>query len=101
MIYLSGHLVKDKDHPNGDIEIVVTGLRPGEKLYEELLIGENPQPTDHPRIMRAHEDYLPWGELQYELKELSLALDSYDVKLIKKILKKLVHGYQSALNEPD
>jgi FlaA1/EpsC-like NDP-sugar epimerase len=94
MIYLSGLLVKDEAQPQGDIEIVVTGLRPGEKLYEELLIGNNPQPTDHPKIMKAHEEFLSWGNLQQELEKLSLALDTSDQRVIRGMLKKLVPGYQ-------
>lgn len=94
MVYLSGLLVKDDDHPHGDIEIKVIGLRPGEKLYEELLIGENPQPTAHPKIMKAHEEFLSWDNLQQELEKLNLALDSSDATLISLMLKKLVPGYQ-------
>ena len=94
MVYLSGLLVKDQDHPHGDIEIKVTGLRPGEKLYEELLIGDNPQPTAHPKIMKAHEEFLSWGDLQQELEKLNLALDACDDKLIRGMLQKLVPGYQ-------
>lgn len=94
MIYLSGLLIKDEAHPHGDIEITVTGLRPGEKLYEELLIGDNPQPTAHPKIMKAHEEFLGWDDLQHELKNLMLALDSNHDKLIKDMLKKLVPGYR-------
>lgn len=62
MIELSGLTVKDEQNPDGDIEIEITGLRPGEKLYEELLIGDNPKPTVHPRIMNAHEEFIPWAE---------------------------------------
>ena len=94
MVYLSGLLVKDEAHPHGDIEIKVTGLRPGEKLYEELLIADNPQPTAHPKIMKAHEEFLPWGDLQQELEKLNVVLDACDAKLIRGILKKLVPGYQ-------
>ncbi len=94
MVYLSGLLVKDEVHPHGDIEIAVTGLRPGEKLYEELLIGGNPQPTAHPKIMKAHEEFLSWGDLQEELEKLNVALDACDGKLIRGMLKKLVPGYQ-------
>jgi FlaA1/EpsC-like NDP-sugar epimerase len=94
MVYLSGLLVKDEAHPHGDIEIEVTGLRPGEKLYEELLIGDNPQPTAHPKIMKAHEEFLSWSDLQQELEKLNLALEACDGKLIRGMLKKLVPGYQ-------
>lgn len=94
MVYLSGLLVKDEAHPHGDIEIEVTGLRPGEKLYEELLIGDDPQPTAHPKIMKAHEEYLSWSDLQQELERLNLALDASDLQLIRKALKNLVPGYQ-------
>lgn len=93
MIYLSGLLVKDEAHPHGDIEIKVTGLQPGEKLYEELLIGDNPQPTSHPKIMKAHEEFLSWNDLQPELDKLLLALNASDDKLVSLILKKLVPGY--------
>ena len=101
MVYLSGLMVKDELHPHGDIEIEVTGLRPGEKLYEELLIGDNPQPTDHPKIMKAHEEFLLWDELELELEELNLALDACDGKLIRGMLKKLVPGYQPNGNAVD
>ena len=94
MVYLSGLLVKDDAHPHGDIEIKVTGLRPGEKLYEELLIGDNPQPTAHPKIMKAHEEFLSWDDLQQELEKLNVALDTSDGDLIRGMLKKLVPGYQ-------
>lgn len=94
MVYLSGLLVKDEAHPHGDIEIKVTGLRPGEKLYEELLIGDNPQQTAHPKIMKAHEEFLSWDDLQRELENLRIALETCDDKLIRDMLKKLVPGYQ-------
>jgi FlaA1/EpsC-like NDP-sugar epimerase len=94
MVELSGLGLKDDANPNGDIEIQVTGLRPGEKLYEELLIGDNPLPTSHTRIMKAHEDFLHWGELQSKLATLGLALNANDVPLIRTLLKDLVPGYQ-------
>jgi FlaA1/EpsC-like NDP-sugar epimerase len=78
----------------GDIEIQVTGLRPGEKLYEELLIGDNPLPTSHPRIMKAHEEFLPWNELESKLNILNDALDSNNVPVIRTLLNELVPGYQ-------
>jgi FlaA1/EpsC-like NDP-sugar epimerase len=101
MVYLSGLLVKDECNPNGDIEIKVTGLRPGEKLYEELLIGENPRATDHPKIMKAHEEFLSWDELQQELEKLNVALDACDAKLIRVMLQKLVPGYQPNIDAVD
>ncbi len=94
MVELSGLTVLDEANPNGDIEIKVTGLRPGEKLYEELLIGDNPLPTHHPRIMKAHEDFLPWAELNSKLNVLNDALDVNNVPLIRTLLKDLVPGYQ-------
>ena len=94
MVVLSGLTVKDDAHPSGDIEIQVKGLRPGEKLYEELLIGDNPLPTHHPRIMKAHEEFLLWEDLHDKLQALSLALDLNDVPHIRKQLKDLVPGYQ-------
>jgi FlaA1/EpsC-like NDP-sugar epimerase len=94
MVELSGLALKDEADPNGDIEIQVTGLRPGEKLFEELLIGDNPLPTPHPRIMKAHEDFLHWTELQGKLAKLGVSLDANDVPLIRTLLKDLVPGYQ-------
>jgi FlaA1/EpsC-like NDP-sugar epimerase len=94
MVYVSGLMVKDEAHPHGDIEIKVSGLRPGEKLYEELLISDNPQLTVHPKIMKAHEEFLSWVDLQNELEKLNLALESSDDELIRTILKKLVPGYR-------
>jgi FlaA1/EpsC-like NDP-sugar epimerase len=94
MLELSGLGLKNASNPAGDIEIQVTGLRPGEKLYEELLIGDNPLPTSHPRIKKAHEEFLPWDVLQAKLGELGLALDANNVPLIRTLLKELVPGYQ-------
>ncbi|MCB8747107.1 polysaccharide biosynthesis protein [Rhodoferax sp. U2-2l] len=93
MVELSGLRVRDATHPDGDIEIVITGLRPGEKLYEELLIGDNPAPTDHPRIMKAHEDYLDWPTLAPYLQTLQQAAEAGDVPAIKAVLQTCVHGY--------
>ncbi len=96
MVQLSGLSVRDAEHPAGDIEIAVTGLRPGEKLYEELLIGDNPEPTDHPRIMKAREPYLPWTQLQDELLVLEAAARANDQTAIKAFLLQHVQGYQAA-----
>jgi FlaA1/EpsC-like NDP-sugar epimerase len=94
MVELSGLRVKDEDCPYGDIEIHVTGLRPGEKLYEELLIGNHPTQTAHPRIFKAQESFVPWSELQVELDSLISAADNDDDELILTILEKLVEGYK-------
>ena len=93
MVELSGLTVKDEEHPEGDIEIAVTGLRPGEKLYEVLLIGDNPKPTVHPRIMKAHEDFIPWAEFEAKLTALEMALNVNDVGVIRLMMQQLVAGY--------
>jgi FlaA1/EpsC-like NDP-sugar epimerase len=94
MIVLSGLTVQDEANPEGDIAIEVTGLRPGEKLYEELLIGNNPMPTQHLRIMKAHEDFLPWSQLQSQLTELMRAVETNNVPAIRVHIQNLVPGYQ-------
>ena len=94
MVELSGLQVKSEQNPTGDIEIQITGLRPGEKLYEELLIGDNPQPTQHARIMKAQEDMLPWSELQALLKSLEEAMELNDVTTLRALLQACVQGYQ-------
>ena len=94
IVKLSGLTLRDERNPHGDIEIKVTGLRPGEKLYEELLIGDNPKPTQHPRILKAQEKFVPWEQLQGQLHSLNLALSVNDVPLIRSFLRKLVTGYQ-------
>ncbi len=94
MVELSGLSVRDELQPDGDIELAVTGLRPGEKLYEELLIGDNPKPTQHPRIMKAHEQFLSWSQLEQKLNALNIAMSVNDVPVIRAMLKDLVSGYQ-------
>lgn len=101
LIELSGLRVKNAMHPNGDIEIRITGLRPGEKLYEELLIGEDPQGTTHPRIMKAHEALLPWTELAPHLEQLQTAIAKRDIPAIVALLQDLVPGYQAAQDLSD
>ena len=93
MVELSGLSVRDEASPDGDIAITITGLRPGEKLYEELLIGDNPAPTTHPRIMKAHEEFLPWSALEGQLDALRAGVDGGDVAAIKAVLKACVRGY--------
>lgn len=93
MIELSGMTVRDEQNPDGDIEIEITGLRPGEKLYEELLIGDNPKPTSHSRIMKAHEEFIPWADLEANLNALEMALNVNDVGVIRLMMAKVVAGY--------
>ena len=94
MVKLSGFRVKDENSPEGDIAIDVVGLRPGEKLYEELLLGNNPQKTQHPRIMKANEKFLPWRELEPLITELRVAAENGDVIKIRTLLKLLVPEYE-------
>ena len=96
MVELSGLRVKDEHCPDGDIELQVTGMRPGEKLYEELLIGDNPEPTQHTRIMKAHEAFLPWEPLQYWLATLAAALAANDVAALRVRLSEMVQGFEAA-----
>ncbi|WP_415902815.1 polysaccharide biosynthesis protein [Neptuniibacter sp. QD29_5] len=93
MINLTGLSVRSAQNPSGDIEIVFTGLRDGEKLYEELLIGDDVDRTDHSMIMRAQEVKLPWSKLVEVLNCLSSAIDSYDHVVIRDILLANVNGY--------
>jgi FlaA1/EpsC-like NDP-sugar epimerase len=101
MIHLSGLEVKDENHPDGDIEIQYTGLRPGEKLYEELLIGDNTTQTMHPLIMRAEEDFLPWDELKEIVDSLRLAVDECDQNEIRRLLIRAIPGYFPQCNIVD
>ena len=87
MIHLMGLEVRDDEHPNGDIEIKYTGLRPGEKLYEELLIGNNVRQTEHSRIMAADEVYLTWPEMEHLLQRLDKACKFFAVEEIIEIIR--------------
>ena len=89
MINLSGLTVKNIKNPDGDIEIKITGLRPGEKLYEELLIGNNPQKTFHPKIQKTNDPFIPFEQLERDLDILSKLLAENNVKEVKTILEKL------------
>jgi FlaA1/EpsC-like NDP-sugar epimerase len=94
MVELSGLTVINENNPMGDIEIKVTGLRSGEKLFEELLIGGSPIPTRHPRIMKAHEAFIPWNELENKLIILNEAVDANNVPKIRTLLKEMVPEYK-------
>jgi len=93
MIHLSGLEIKDDTHPDGDIEIQFTGLRAGEKLYEELLIGDNVSKTTHPRIMRAEESMIAWSELEKMLAVLEQAAKEDNFEQIRFILQQAVSGF--------
>ena len=95
MIRLSGFTVKDNNNPTGDIEIKITGLRPGEKLYEELLIGDNPQKTYHEKIQKAQDPFINFEELKTDLDKLSTLLEDNKVEEVKFMLSKLVSSYKS------
>ena len=93
LISLSGMELKDEDNPEGDIEIIFTGLRPGEKLYEELLIGDRVSTTEHKRILRAEEDFLVAEEIEQYINLLQEAEKKGDVKALKEVLRKVVSGF--------
>ena len=95
LISLSGMELTTDTSSNGDIEIIFTGLKPGEKLYEELLIGNDVSKTTHPRILRAKETYMAEDELKKYLIELSEAQKLQDVKALKDIFQETVSGFQS------
>lgn len=92
IIRLKGYTVKDEENPNGDIEIRFTGLKAGEKLHEELLVGATAARTEHQKIMRAEEVFVPWLELSGALNTLEYACDNFDHKTIQTFLKGLLEG---------
>jgi FlaA1/EpsC-like NDP-sugar epimerase len=94
MIELSGLKVRDVEHPDGDIELEFVGLRPGEKLYEELIIGDGASATNHSGIMKANEEFLIWSEILPHLERLGTAVDNNDPVEIRTILRILVGDYQ-------
>jgi FlaA1/EpsC-like NDP-sugar epimerase len=99
MVYLSGLTIKDETNPDGDIEIRYTGLRPGEKLFEELLIGNNPAKTEHNQIMMANEPLLDYDHLMNQLDLMWEFINNYDSKSTIDILKILVNDYTALTGE--
>lgn len=93
MIELSGLTIRDMNNPNGDIEISIVGLRHGEKLFEELLISNNPETTKHPRILKAKDDFYSWNTLNIKLMNLEFLLANNDVSNLRTLLKDFVIGY--------
>ena len=94
LVEVSGLQVRDAQRPDGDVEITFVGLRPGEKLFEELLIGDNPEKTAHPRIMKAHEAFMTWARLQAQLQLLEQAAGSEDEAGIRAVLHSCVQGFE-------
>ena len=95
MINLSGQTLKDKNNLEGDIEIKIIGLRPGEKLYEELLIGDNPVKTIHPKIQKINEPSISYAQFEKNIDELNISLDKQDSEQVKKILDSVIRFYNS------
>ena len=95
MINLSGFTIRDDKNPTGDIKIKIVGLRPGEKLYEELLIGDDPQKTDHIKIKKANDSFIPFAQLELELNNLKSLLDENSINEVKNLLEKLLKLYKS------
>jgi len=95
IVKLSGLSVKDENNKEGDIEIKIIGLRPGEKLYEELLLGDNPQKTQHPKIQKAQDPFIPFKQLEVDLNNLKNLLDNNKVFEVKELLAKIVKTYRS------
>ncbi len=96
MIRLSGLDVRDEGHPDGDVDIEYVGLRPGEKLFEELLIGENATGTNHPRIFKTSEPILPYEELLAALERVEDAIQQVDIAELQDMLRTTVEGYVPA-----
>ncbi|MDG1026874.1 MAG: nucleoside-diphosphate sugar epimerase/dehydratase [Gammaproteobacteria bacterium] len=101
MVHLMGYEVKDENSYRGDIAIEYTGLRPGEKLYEELLIGESVSGTEHTKILRAEEETLPWGDLESLLNKMDLSCKQIDLQEIRNLLKEAVPGFESSEKASD
>ena len=96
MIRLAGRTLRNEDHPTGEIEIQITGMRPGEKLYEELLISSNATSTEHASIGLAHEPFESWNSLEAKLDRLQTAVDQRDDGVVRRLLGELVGGYETS-----
>jgi len=96
IILLSGLSLKDKNNPDGDVKIDIIGLRPGEKLYEELLLGDDPKETEHPKIKRAEDPLIPWSQLEHHLKKLKGLIQDGKIKETSNFLQKIVKEYKSS-----
>jgi FlaA1/EpsC-like NDP-sugar epimerase len=94
MVQLAGYSVRDEKNPDGDIEIRFTGLRPAEKMFEELLIGKNVTGTEHPRILRAMEKNLPWEQVRDLLDDLAKCALHFDCETAREVLLRAVPEYQ-------
>ena len=101
MINLVGLKVKDKDNPNGDIGIEYIGLRPGEKMYEELLINNNSEPTIHPKIIKGNEEFISFDILEKEIKILKNYVFDNDIIKVISHLEHIVLGYSASKNIVD
>jgi FlaA1/EpsC-like NDP-sugar epimerase len=95
MVIFSGFTIKNSENPRGDIEIKITGLRPGEKLYEEILIGNDPKKTNHPKILMAKDPFIPISDLENHLSNLEILLSQNKVKEVKNLIEKLLNSYKS------
>ncbi len=95
MIKLSGLTIKDTQNPTGDIEIKITGLKPGEKLHEELLIGDNPQKTNHPKIQKASDPYILFDQLNEYLTKLKFLIANNNANEVKNYLHNFIKSYVS------
>ena len=93
MINFSGFSIKNTENPGGDVEIKIIGLRPGEKLYEELLIGNDPEKTRHPKILMAKDSFVPLSDLENNLNDLKLLLEDNKIKEVKNLIEKLIKSY--------
>jgi FlaA1/EpsC-like NDP-sugar epimerase len=101
MIHLSGLSIRDEYNPEGDIEIEITGLRPGEKLYEELLIGENVTDTEHKKIMRAEEEVISWEKLNEFLEQIRLAIDTSSTTKLRQLLINFLPDFKPQASHKD